>query len=62
MELLRKAENLAEAYALFDPDRPLEGKWLDRFASQPEPAGIRRRRRLVVRTPHRPAAAGGTRG
>ena len=41
MELLRKAENLTEAYALFDPNRPLEGKWLERFyADRPEEASI----------------------
>jgi energy-coupling factor transporter ATP-binding protein EcfA2 len=37
MELLRKAANLTEAYELLRPDRPLEGKWLDRFyAERPE--------------------------
>ncbi len=41
MEILRKAENLTEAYALLDPDRPLEGKWLERFyADRPEEASI----------------------
>lgn len=41
MELLRKAENLAEAYQLLDPDRPLEGEWLERFyAERPEEASI----------------------
>lgn len=41
MELLRKAENLAEAYALFDPDRPLAGEWLQKFyAERPEEASI----------------------
>jgi energy-coupling factor transporter ATP-binding protein EcfA2 len=41
VEILRKAENLTEAYALLDPARPLEGKWLDRFyADRPEGASI----------------------
>ena len=41
MEILRKAENLTEAYALLDPDRPLSGKWLARFyADWPEEASI----------------------
>jgi hypothetical protein len=41
MELLRKADNLTEAYGLLDPDRPLEGKWLARFyADRPEEASI----------------------
>jgi hypothetical protein len=41
MELLRKADNLAEAYALLDPDRPLEGEWLEHFyAERPEEASI----------------------
>lgn len=41
MELLRKAENLAEAYQLLDPDRPLEGEWLEHFyAKRPEEASI----------------------
>jgi energy-coupling factor transporter ATP-binding protein EcfA2 len=41
MELLRKAENLTEAYQLLDPDRPLEGKWLEHFyAERPEEASI----------------------
>ena len=41
MHLLRKAENLTEAYRLLDPNRPLEGKWLDRFyAERPEEASI----------------------
>jgi hypothetical protein len=34
MDILRKAENLTEAYALLDPDRPLEGKWLERFYAE----------------------------
>ena len=41
MEILRKAENLTEAYAVLDPARPLEGKWLERFyAERPEGASI----------------------
>jgi len=41
MELLRKAESLSEAYVLLDPDRPLEGRWLERFyADRPEEASI----------------------
>jgi len=41
VELLRKAENLTKAYALFDPDRPLEREWLERFyADRPEEASI----------------------
>ena len=41
MELLRKAENLTEAYVLLDPARPLEGEWLARFyAERPEEASI----------------------
>jgi hypothetical protein len=41
MELLRKAENLSEAYILLDPDRPLEGRWLELFyADRPEEASI----------------------
>jgi len=41
MELLRRAENLAEAYQLLDPDRPLEGEWLERFcAERPKEASI----------------------
>jgi len=41
MEILRKADDLTEAYALLDPDRPLEGKWLARFyADRPEEASI----------------------
>lgn len=41
MEILRKAENLTEAYALLDPDRPLEGKWLERFyADRPDESSI----------------------
>ena len=39
MEILRKAENLTEAYAVLDPARPLEGKWLERFyAERPDGA------------------------
>jgi len=34
VEILHKAENLTEAYALLDPDRPLEGKWLERFYAE----------------------------
>lgn len=38
---LRKAENLTEAYALLDPNRPLEGEWLEHFyAERPEEASI----------------------
>ena len=41
MEILRKAKNLTEAYAVLDPARPLEGKWLERFyAERPEGASI----------------------
>ena len=41
MELLRRAENLTEAYQLLDPERPLEGKWLERFyAERPEEASL----------------------
>jgi len=41
VELLRKAENLTEAYELLDPTRPLEGKWLEHFyADRPEEASI----------------------
>ena len=41
MELLRKAENLVEAYDLLRPDRPLEGEWLARFyAERPEESSI----------------------
>jgi energy-coupling factor transporter ATP-binding protein EcfA2 len=41
MELLRKATTLQEAYDLLDPDRPLEGKWLECFyAERPEEASI----------------------
>ena len=41
MELLRKAENLTEAYVVLDPIRPLEGEWLERFyAERPEEASI----------------------
>jgi len=37
MEILRKADNLIEAYRLLDPQRPLEGEWLERFyAERPE--------------------------
>jgi energy-coupling factor transporter ATP-binding protein EcfA2 len=34
VELLRKAENLTEAYELLDPNRPLEGRWLERFYTE----------------------------
>ena len=34
MDLLRKADNLSEAFDLLDPTRPLEGKRLDRFYAQ----------------------------
>jgi len=41
VELLRKAENLTEAYELLNPNQPLEGKWLERFyAERPEEASI----------------------
>ncbi|MFZ5917526.1 MAG: hypothetical protein ACOYZ7_11365 [Chloroflexota bacterium] len=41
MELLRKAANLSEAYVLLDPDRPLEGEWLEKFyAERPDEASI----------------------
>ena len=41
MEIPRKAKNLAEAYALLDPNYPLERKWLERFyADRPEEASI----------------------
>jgi energy-coupling factor transporter ATP-binding protein EcfA2 len=41
MEILRKAENLTEAYALLDPDRPLEREWLAHFyADRPEESSI----------------------
>jgi len=41
MELLRKAENLTEAYVLLDPDRPLEGEWFRHFyADRPDEASI----------------------
>ncbi len=41
MEGPRRATTLAEAYALLDPDRPLEGEWLDRFyAERPAEASI----------------------
>jgi len=41
MELPRRAENLTEAYGVLDPNRPLDGKWLDRFyAERPEEASI----------------------
>jgi len=37
MEPLRRAENLTEAYQLLEPDRPLEGEWLEHFyAERPE--------------------------
>jgi energy-coupling factor transporter ATP-binding protein EcfA2 len=41
MELLRKAENLSEAYNLLDPNRPLEGKWLEHFyAERPDGSSL----------------------
>jgi energy-coupling factor transporter ATP-binding protein EcfA2 len=41
MDILRKAETLAEAYVVLDPDRPLEGDWFDKFyAERPEEASI----------------------
>jgi energy-coupling factor transporter ATP-binding protein EcfA2 len=41
MELLRKADNLTEAYQLLDPARPLEGRWMKRFyAERPVEASI----------------------
>ncbi len=41
MEPPRRAENLTEAYALLDPERPLREKWLERFyAGRPEEASI----------------------
>jgi energy-coupling factor transporter ATP-binding protein EcfA2 len=41
MELLRRADNLSEAYQLLDPDRPLEGAWLRHFyADRPEESSI----------------------
>ena len=41
MELLRKAENLSEAYIVLDPIHPLEGEWLEHFyAERPEEASI----------------------
>jgi energy-coupling factor transporter ATP-binding protein EcfA2 len=41
MKLLRKADNLTEAYQLLDPARPLEGKWKEKFyAERPEEASI----------------------
>ena len=41
MELLRKAENLTEAYQVLVPDQPLQGEWLERFyAERPEHASI----------------------
>ena len=41
MELLRKAENLTEAYRILDPSKPLTGKELERFyAQRPDEASI----------------------
>jgi len=41
VELLRKAENLTEAYRLLEPDRPLEGEWLRHFyADRPDGASL----------------------
>jgi hypothetical protein len=41
MEMLRKANNLTQAYNLFDPDKPLEGSWLEYFyTKRPEEASI----------------------
>ena len=41
MELLRKAENLTEAYVVLDPAHPLEGEWLECFYTErPEEASI----------------------
>lgn len=41
MDVPRKAENLVEAYRLLDPDRPLEGEWLQAFyAGRPEESSI----------------------
>ena len=41
MEIPRRAENLSETYIVLDPERPLEGKWMDCFyAERPEEASI----------------------
>ncbi len=41
MELLRKAENLTEAYALLDPNCPLDNeRWMRFYARRPEEASL----------------------